>query len=297
MTAGTATHDVIALRPRAVAALVVASAAGIMMFLWPLLASPDSALTQDTVAPLLFAAILPLVIGVVLGEIGDGGIDVKAIAMLGVLTAVGAAVRPLGAGAAGFEAVFFVIILGGRVFGPGFGFTLGTTVLFASALLTGGVGPWLPFQMLAAGWVGLGAGLLPRVRGAAEVVLLVAYGVIAALCYGVVMNLSFWPFAIGAGTELSYVPGAPVTENLHRLLLFSAATSLGWDLGRAAFTGILLALTAPALLGALRRAARRAAFGATAGFSPAPARNATPAPAAGTQAIRQHPTPDGESGT
>lgn len=284
MTSGNATppdsgtYRAIALRPRAVAALLVASVAGVMMFLWPLLVSADSPLTQDSLAPLLFAAILPLVIGVVLGEIGDGGIDVKAIAMLGVLTAVGAAVRPLGAGAAGFEAVFFVIILGGRVFGPGFGFTLGTTVLFASALLTGGFGPWLPFQMLAAAWVGLGAGMLPRVRGSAEVVLLVAYGVVAALAYGVVMNLSFWPYAIGAGTGLSFVPGAPVWENLHRLLLFSAATSLGWDLGRAVFTGLLLALTAPALLGALRRAARRAAFGASARFLPADAPD-QPAPA------------------
>ena len=37
--------------------------------------------------------------------------------------------------------------------------------LFASALLTGGVGPWLPFQMLGAGWVGFVAGL-PAARRA-----------------------------------------------------------------------------------------------------------------------------------
>ena len=86
--------------------------------------------------------------------------------MLGVLSAIGAALRPLGAGMAGIETVFFLLVLAGRVYGPGFGFVLGTTTLFASALLTGGVGPWLPFQMLAAAWVGLGAGLLPRrVRG------------------------------------------------------------------------------------------------------------------------------------
>ena len=82
--------------------------------------------------------------------------------MLGVLTAIGAALRPLGAGVAGIETVFFLLVLAGRVYGPGFGFVLGTTTMFASALLTGGVGPWLPFQMLASGWVGLGAGLLPR---------------------------------------------------------------------------------------------------------------------------------------
>ena len=76
-------------------------------------------------------------------------------------SAIGAALRPLGAGTAGIETVFFLLVLGGRVLGPGFGFVLGCTTLFASALLTGGVGPWLPFQMFGRAWVGLGAGLLP----------------------------------------------------------------------------------------------------------------------------------------
>ena len=43
----------------------------------------------------------------------------------------------------------------------GFGFALGCTSLFASALLTAGVGPWLPFQMICAAWVGMGAGFVP----------------------------------------------------------------------------------------------------------------------------------------
>ena len=76
-----------------------------------------------------------------LAELADGGIDAKALAMLGVLSAVNAALRPLGAGTAGIEIVFFLLILAGRVFGPGFGFVLGCTSLFASALLTAGVGP------------------------------------------------------------------------------------------------------------------------------------------------------------
>ena len=59
------------------------------------------------------------------------------------------------------------------MFGPGFGFVLGCTSLFASALMTAGVGPWLPFQMLVLGWVGMGAGLLPRrVTGRREIAML-----------------------------------------------------------------------------------------------------------------------------
>ena len=109
-----------------------------------------------------------------------------------------AILRGLSAGTGGVELVFFLLILAGRVFGPGFGFVLGVTSLFASALMTAGVGPWLPFQMLVSAWVGMGAGLLPRrVTGRAEIAMLAAYGVVAAYLYGLLMNLSGWPFLLG----------------------------------------------------------------------------------------------------
>ena len=96
------------------------------------------------------------------------------------------------------ELTFFLLILAGRVFGPGFGFVLGCTSLFASALMTAGVGPWLPYQMLCAAWVGMGAGLLPRrVTGRAEIAMLAAYAVFASYAFGLLMNLSGWPFLLG----------------------------------------------------------------------------------------------------
>ena len=52
-----------------------------------------------------------------LAEIADGGMDAKAVALLGVLAAVGAALRPLGGGVAGFEPVFFLLVLAGRALG------------------------------------------------------------------------------------------------------------------------------------------------------------------------------------
>ena len=130
-------------------------------------------------APFLFMAILPLLVGVVAAQFAEGGMDAKALAILGVLSAVNAAIRPaLSAGTAGIESVFFLLILAGRVFGPGFGFLLGCTSLFTSALLTAGIGPWLPFQMITSGWIGLGAGLLPPlIRGRREIVMLAGYGV------------------------------------------------------------------------------------------------------------------------
>jgi energy-coupling factor transport system substrate-specific component len=272
----------ITLRPRTAFAVSLVSVAGLLAFVWPLLVGSSSALAQGNSALLVFVVVLPLLLAVVLAEVSEGGLDVKAIAMLGVLSAVGAALRPLGAGTAGLETVFFLLVLGGRVFGPGFGFVLGATTLFGSALITGGVGYWLPYQMIGAAWVGLGAGLLPnRIRGRVEVVMLCAYGAVAGLAYGLLLNLSFWPFGIDGAPGVSFVPDAPVLTNLRHFLVFSLTTSLGWDLGRAATNAVLIALTGPAVLGALRRAARKAAFDAPATFGDPLAGAAPDTPPAG----------------
>jgi energy-coupling factor transport system substrate-specific component len=267
----TAMVSALPVRLRSRLVLGLASLAGLAVFIWPLLISPGGGVSgQSGDAPLVFLLTLPVLVVVVLAEVSSGGIDAKALALLGVLSAVNAALRPLGAGTAGIETVFFLLVLAGRVFGPGFGFVLGSTSLFASALLTAGVGPWLPFQMLAASWVGLGAGLLPgRVRGRWEIAMLGAYGVLGAYAFGLLMNLSFWPYATGSGTDLSYVAGGPVLENLRRFLVFTVVTStLGWDTGRALTNLAAIVLLGPAVLVALRRAARRAAFDAPVDFTP-----------------------------
>ncbi len=254
----------IALRPGIT--LVLAAAASLLAFAWPLFTSAGSAFAQTDVAPLLFALILPLVGAVAVAEVAGGGLDAKTVAMLGVLSALGAALRPLGAGTGGVELVFFLIVLGGRVFGPGFGFLLGSTTLFVSALITAGVGPWLPYQMLGAAWVGLGAGLLPPARGRVELALVAAYGAVASIVFGLLMNLSFWPFLLGADTALSFVAGDPIVDNLRRFGTFSVVTSLGWDVGRAITTAVMVVLLGGLVLRALRRTARRAAFDAPAAF-------------------------------
>lgn len=250
------------LGPRSRLMLVLAAVTSLLAFAWPLFTGAESAAAGSDLAPLLFALVLPLVVGVVLIEIGEGGIDAKAIALLGVLSALGAALRPLGAGTGGVELVFFLIVLGGRVFGPGFGFALGSVTLLVSALVTAGVGPWLPYQMLAASWVGLGAGLLPPVRGRLEIALVAGYGAVASVAFGMLMNLSFWPFTLGPDTALSFVAGDPLADNLRRFLFFNLATSLGWDIGRAVTTAGLTFLFGSIVLRTLRRAAHRAAFAA-----------------------------------
>ncbi|MER6105651.1 ECF transporter S component [Streptomyces sp. NPDC001832] len=257
------------LGPRAIAALVLISAIGVVAFGWPLLADGTSGLAHSEDAPWLFAALLPLLVGVVVAMIADSGLDAKAVAMLGVLAAVGAALRPLGAGTAGLEPMFFLMVLSGRVLGPGFGFVLGAVTMFASALLTGGVGPWMPFQMLSMGWFAMGAGLLPgpdRLRGRAELLMLAVYGFVASFAYGTVMNLYGWTVVPPLGSGISFHAGDPLAENLVRFLAYCMATSLGWDLGRAALTVVLTLTIGGTVLKALRRATRRAAFEAQVTF-------------------------------
>lgn len=163
------------------------------------------------------------------------------------------------------------MVLSGRVLGPGFGFTLAAVTMFSSALLTGGVGPWMPFQMLSMGWFATGAGLLPgahRLRGRTELVLLAAYGFVAAFAYGTVMNLYGWPFIDTLASNIAFDEPAAPAANLARFVAYCLATSLGWDLGRAVVTVVLtLALGTP-VLKALRRATRRAAFESAVTFTP-----------------------------
>ena len=248
---------------RSALVLALASVAGLMMLVWPLLLQVPEGTRVDP--PFLFLALLPVVVAVVLAEVSEGGLDARVLAVLGVLSAVNALARAISPGIAGVELVFFLLVLGGRVFGPGFGFVLGCTSLFASALVTAGVGPWLPYQMLVAAWVGMGAGLLPRrPRGRSEIAMLVVYGIVAAYVFGALMNLSGWPFILGVAVpghegDLSYVAGAPVLENLHRFAIYTLLTSTGgWDTLRAVTNTVAIVLLGPSILAVLRRAARRA---------------------------------------
>ena len=264
-----AIRSAIRLRPRATVAIAMASFLGFVAFLWPFVVAPGTFSSTET-PPLMFGALLALVLMVVFAEVADGGIDAKALAMLGVLSAINAALRPLGAGTAGVETVFFVLVLAGRVYGAGFGFALGCTSLFASALLTAGVGPWLPYQMFGCAWVGMFAGLLPPLRGKAEVAMLAAYGAVSGYFFGFMVNLSFWPFSLDPSSSIAYRPGLSFVEQWHRYLLFDASTSLGWDTGRAVTNVLAIVIAGPAVLAAFRRAARRANFQPAVTFQPGP---------------------------
>ncbi|MBT2532905.1 ATP-binding cassette domain-containing protein [Arthrobacter sp. ISL-48] len=242
--------------PRA-AELTILAAANLLAlaaFCWPLLAT---ALPQDAAAAVPYAALAIAPLAAVLVAVSlDGSVrSAHTVALLGVLAAIGSAVRVASTGVGGVEAVFILLILAGRAFGPRFGLLLGAATIAVSSAVWGGIGPWTPFQIFACAWVGAGAGLLPRrVRGRAELWMLCGYGALASYAFGLLTNLWFWPFAVGAGTGISYVAGAPLGTNLSSFLLYSLLTSTaGWDTLRAVTTIIGIIVVGRAILAALRR--------------------------------------------
>jgi energy-coupling factor transport system ATP-binding protein len=242
-------------RALTIVAVTAANLVALAAFCWPLIAAalPAQAASATPFAALALAPLAAVAVAVSL----DGTVrSAHTIALLGVLAAIGTAVRIASSGVGGVEAVFILLILAGRAFGARFGLLLGVATIAVSSVLWGGIGPWTPFQMFACAWVGAGAGLLPRrVRGWAEVGMLCAYGIVASYLFGLLMNLWFWPFAVGAGTGISYAPGAPLGQNLASFLVYSLVTStLSWDTLRAITTVIGVVVVGRAVLAALRRA-------------------------------------------
>ena len=209
--------------------LALASLLSAMGFLWPFFyVGTDLPRTQ-----FFFWGAVGLAFFLVVLEISSAQLDAKSVALLGILSAVIAALRPLGAGAVGIEPMWFLLILSARVFGPSFGFLLGVVSMFASALITGGIGPWLVYQVFAAGWIGLLAGLLPKnVRGRLEILMLASFGVIAAGLFGILMDLQFWPWYLASGTQLSFIPGGAIADNL--LSIYNISLSNCHGLGHPA---------------------------------------------------------------
>jgi energy-coupling factor transport system substrate-specific component len=239
----------------------VASLVGIAAFLYPFLlpvlqpSAEDRARAGD--APVLFAFVTLLSLAAIALELDPargqmGGMSAsKLVALLGVLVAANAALRlvPTFLGA---SPLFALIILVGAVFGPVFGFQMGALTLLVSAFLTGGIGPWLPFQMLGAGWVGLVAGWLPQpVNQRHRLLVLAAFGIVTGFAYGAMLNLYSWPFAApGAGADIGlyWTPSLSAGEALQHYVRFYLVTSLWYDAFRAlANAALILLIGAPVL--------------------------------------------------
>ncbi len=241
----------------------LSAAIGLLAFAYPFLVSSQAGGVRR-LTPVLTVGLVGFSLAALLADLQGEAMSAKTAAMLGVLVATASLLRfaevaiPL---LGGFSPVFVPIILAGIAFGSRFGFLMGVFTLLTSAIVTGGVGPWLPYQMFVAGWIGLTSGWLGDLRPSArtrprplDMVLMGGLGFVWGLLYGAVMNLYFWPYAAG------WQGGSGVRETLARYAAFYLLTSLGWDLVRAVGNLVLILAVGGPVVQALARFRRRFSF-------------------------------------
>lgn len=237
----------------------VVSLAGLVLFAWPF---AGSGLPDNTPAWALMIACVGALFAV---EAGTRQLDTRAVALLAAIAAIDAALRlAVIVGIGGFSPIFFLVLCAGYVFGPTFGFMAGALSILVSALLGAGVGPWVPYQVFAAGWVGVAAGVVGQWRGespgARDVVLLAATGAVTGYVFGALMDVTDWVPVFRGNPTLGWTPGiAPHTALLH-FARYYVLTSLGYDTFRAAGNALMVAGLGAPVLAALTRFHSRLTF-------------------------------------
>jgi len=225
--------------------LAAASLVGLALFLWPFAG-------QGVPAP---APAIAVSVGTLLAlgllEVGARQLDARLLALLAAIAAIDAALRSaLVSGIGGFSPIFFLVLCAGFVFGPAYGFLAGATSLLVSALISGGIGPWLPYQVFATGWVGVAAGLAGQVSR--RTWLLAVVGALMGFGFGALMDVWDWTYFRGS-PELGWTPGMPVGMALLHFGRFYLLTSLAYDAFRAGGNALIVLLVGPPVLVAMRR--------------------------------------------
>ncbi|HKV86676.1 MAG TPA: ECF transporter S component [Candidatus Dormibacteraeota bacterium] len=235
------------------------SLAGLMLFAWPFV---GSGLPTDTPA---WALMITCVAGLFLVEAGTRQLDSRAIALLAAIAAIDAALRlAVIVGIGGFNPIYFLVLCAGYVFGTSFGFMAGALSILVSALVSGGIGPWVPYQVFGVGWVGVAAGLAGQWRGATpgwrDVAVLACVGAVMGWVFGALLDVTDWVPGYRGNPTLGWSPGmAPATALLH-FGRFYALTSFAYDSFRAVGNAVMVVALGPPVLAALTRLRARLSF-------------------------------------
>jgi energy-coupling factor transport system substrate-specific component len=232
------------------------SIAGLALFLWPFVGADTPPVATSLALSLGIVAVLLFV------EASTRRLDARRFALLAAIAAIDAGLRlVLVTGLGGFSPMFFLILAAGYVYGPSYGFLAGSVALLASAVATGGIGPWLPYEMMGCGFVGLVAGVAGMRRSGPvtwrDIVVLAAVGAVTGFAYGALLDVWDWTTFYRGTPGFGWQPGLSLTAALARFGRFYVATSLVYDGFRA--VGNVLAVTllgAPVLAGLIRVRAR-----------------------------------------
>ena len=241
-------REAVRIGPRTIAALAIASVFGVDRVRVAVLREPGiERSARAAIAPVIFGALLLLVLGVVLAQLSEGGLDAKALALLGVLSALGAALRPLGAGTAGVETIFFLLV----DLGPRARARIRLQPRLHDAVRVGAHhrrrrARGCRTRCSRARGSASAPDSSPARPAAARSRMLVAL----RRGLGVLLRLAAQPVVLAVHARRRRrasrsFPARSVIENLHRYLLFDATTSLGWDTGRAITNALLIAPRRP----------------------------------------------------
>lgn len=234
----------------------IVSLAGLALFFWPFIGSGLPANTPAWTLTVGCVAALFLV------EAGTRQLDSRGVALLAAIAAIDTALRlAVIEGIGGFSPIYFLVLCAGYVFGTSFGFLAGALSILVSAIAGGGVGPWVPYQVFAVGWVGLAAGLAGRGGGALpgwrDILVLAAVGAVSGWLVGALLDIQDWIPIYRGNPTLGWQPGMdPLTALVH-FGRFYLLTSLAYDTFRAAGNVVMvLALGAPVIAALARLRAR-----------------------------------------
>ena len=236
---------------------------GLALFAWPFLG--------HSVPPELPA--LALAVGVaaalLLVELGTRQLDARGLALLAVLAAINTGLRlAVVHGIGGFSPIFFLVLCSGWTFGTSFGFLVGAFSILVSAVAEGGVGPWVPYQMFATGWVGVAAGLaghlagrpVARPPGWRALAALAAVGGVSGWAFGALMDVTDWTVGYRGNPVMGWQPGLDVATSFIRFGRFYLLTSLAYDTFRAVGNALMVLLVGAPVLAALARVRARLSF-------------------------------------
>lgn len=236
--------------------LLLVSVLGAGLFLWPF-----SGLGLPAATPALAIGV-GSVLGLIGLEVGTRRMDSRKLALLAALSAADAGLRAaLVTGIGGFSPIFLLVLCGGYALGPEFGFLLGACSLLVSALVTGGVGPWLPYQLFAVGWVGALAGLVGLLRSGrrpsrVDVVLLTGVGVAAGFGFGAIMDVWNWTFYFSS-PQIGWSAHLPPGTALVHFIKYYLVTSVGYDAFRSGGNAVMVVVFGLPVLAGLHRLSRR----------------------------------------
>ena len=239
----------------------VVSLAGLLLFSWPFL---GSGLPASTPA---WTLTLACVVGLFLVEAGTRQLDSRAAALLAAIAAIDTALRlAVIEGIGGFSPIYFLVLCAGYVFGTSFGFLAGALSILVSALAGGGMGPWVPYQVFAVGWVGVAAGLAghcsrgSRVPGWRDVLVLATVGAVMGWVVGALLDIADWVPVYRGNPSMGWLPGMDTATSLMHFARFYLLTSLAYDTFRAVGNVLMVVALGAPVIAALARLRARLTF-------------------------------------